>query len=190
MKKNVLRSLLGATLVAASLSTTATPVNPTAASAGSSTGSFDINLILEPHIIVTGFEDMTINAANTNATETDNICIGGFGFTNFNVSFGSLNGNADVNTPNGTDPFLLLDSSTSETIPYSVGFANSASASAANETSSDGSLSSNFARAATAASCLGGTENATLFVGVSASDWQDVQGKSFTDTLTVMVEAI
>lgn len=191
MKITVLRSLIAATLTLAPLSAIAA-TNPTSASADSSQGELEITLNLAPHIIITGLEDMTINASATDVTQTDNICIGGFGFTNFNVSFGSLNGNADVNTPDSSAPFLLADTSTGETIPYSVGFANSASAGTADETSTDGSLNTDFARAAgaTAASCLSNAENATLFVGINAADWQDVEGTAFTDTLTVMVEAI
>ncbi|MCX2783451.1 hypothetical protein [Microbulbifer thermotolerans] len=191
MRMTAFRSLIATSLAAASLSAAAA-TNPSAASASSSQGDLTITLNLTPHIIVTGLEDMTINASAADVTQTDNICIGGFGFSSFNVSFGSLNGNADVNTPNSSNPFLLLDSSTSETIPYSVGFANTASAGTADETSTDGSLSTNFARAAgaTAASCLSSAENATLFVGINAADWQDVEGTAFTDTLTVMVKAI
>ncbi|MCX2780142.1 hypothetical protein [Microbulbifer thermotolerans] len=191
MKITVLRSLIATTLTLAPLSAIAA-TNPISATAGSSKGDFDITLNLAPHIIITGLEDMTINASATDVTETDNICIGGFGFSSFNVSFGSLNGNADVNAPDTNNPFLLADSATGETIPYSVGFANSASAGTADETSTDGSLSTDFPRAAgaTAASCLSNAENATLFVGINAADWQDVEGTAFTDTLTVMVEAI
>lgn len=192
MKRTALRSLIAASLTLASLSATAA-TNPSAATPNSSQGDITITLSLVPHVIITGLDDMNINATGSeDITQTDNICIGGSGFSSFTVSFASQNGNASLGSPSATDPFLLVDSGTSESIPYSVAFANSAGAATADETSIDGTLSTTFTRqsGATAAHCLGGGENATLFVNIAAADWQGVDGSAFTDTLTVMVEAI
>lgn len=189
--KQRFQGLAVAVLAAAALNASAAS-NPPGATSGSSEGSLDINLNLTPFIIVNGFEDMTLDAtSNSDISGTDNLCVGGFGFQTFSVEFGSLNGNAKVGTSSATDPFLLVDGSTSETIPYSVGFAKGASAAAADATSNDGTLGTTFQRDAadTISACETGGENATLFVSVNASAWQAVDGDTFTDTLTVQVTA-
>lgn len=188
--KNIFRTLIAIGTLGLALTANAQTSNPASATAGSSSGDSLITLTLTPFIFVNNFNDIDLTAsANGDVFESDNLCVGGFGYSEYSVAFGSDNGTADAATP--TAGTLLLSDGGSDEIAYSVGFAKGASAVTADETSTDGAMTNHFARdpGDTITLCQGGGENATLFVYVAATDWQEAEGTSYTDTLTVQVSA-
>lgn len=184
--RTTLRILAAASLAAATLNAYAA-TNPTAASADSSQGDFDITLNLTPHIIINSLEDMTLTATtNSDISDSQAICVGGFGFTDFDIGFSSLNGT----TGSGTSAPFVLTGATDEVF-YNVAFANDEAAISGTDANNDGTMSTSFTRQATIADCTGGgVENARIFITVPESNWQNVEDSTFQDTLTVTVAAL
>lgn len=185
--RTTLRVLAAASLAVVSLNALSAN-NPTAATANESQGDFLITLNLTPFIIVNSFEDMTLNAnANADISESQDICVGGFGFVDYSITFESANGSTGGT---GGTPFELLGTNVNDVVPYAVAFTNNTIDAAGTE-SDDGTMGSRrFARQASASDCLGGAENARLFVSVNSDDWEDTDDAVFEDTLTVTVSAI
>ncbi|MCW8124983.1 hypothetical protein [Microbulbifer halophilus] len=182
-----LRTLAAVAATALSLNAAAA-TNPTAATANESQGDFLITLNLTPFIIVNSFEDMTLEAnANADISESQDICVGGFGFDDYSITFESTNGSTGGT---GTDAFELLGTAAGDVVPYGVAFANNTTDTTGTD-SVDGTMgSTRFSRQATASDCVGGAENARIFVSVDSDDWQDTDDAVFEDTLTVTVSAI
>lgn len=182
-----LRTIAAVAATALSLNAAAV-TNPTAATANTSEGDFLITLNLTPFIIVNSFEDMTLDAtANGDISESQDICVGGYGFDDYSIDFSSANGSTGGT---GTAAFELLGTAAGDVVPYSVAFANNTTDTTGTE-STDGTMgSTRFARQATAADCTGGAENARIFVSVDSDNWQDSDDSVFEDTLTVTVSAI
>ncbi|AOS95576.1 hypothetical protein AUP74_00100 [Microbulbifer aggregans] len=190
--KTSIRMLLTAIALAVATSTHAATdgVEGTGAHA-TSTGTVDVTLTITPSIIVTGFSDVDFNSSTTEVPQ--NICVGGTGFQEFSVDFASVNGNAVIGS-GATDPFLMAGTTlTSETVPYSVEFANSAGASAGSGiVSTDGTTGANtFLRQASVADCeTGGVTNATLILDIGAAfDFSALNDSEYTDVLTIQVSA-
>ena len=185
--KNTIRNLTAAALVAASFSALAA----TQGTQGSdSTGTIEIDLTLTPQIIIGGLEDVSLDETTTSDAQL--VCVGGFGFENYSVEFGSLNGNAKVGTANSTAPFLLAGTTVNtETVPYSVEYTNDTAASNG-IASTDGTVGSTFTRANSLSECTGvapTSNNGQIFISVDSADWTNVSDSAFTDTLTVTVTA-
>ncbi|WP_250459764.1 hypothetical protein [Microbulbifer litoralis] len=185
--KKTLRALAAVGAAALSLNTAAA-TNPSAATANSSQGDFLITLELTPFIIVNSFEDMTLNAtANGDISQSQDICVGGYGFDDYSITFESANGSTGGA---GTAAFELVGDAFGNVVPYGVAFANNTT-DTDGDPSTDGTMSSRFTRQGTAADCIdNGAENARIFVSVDSDDWQDTDDATFNDTLTVTVSAI
>ena len=183
-----LRSMLAIAVSAVSFSTVAAS-NPDAATANESEGNFIITMGLAPYIVVNHFDDLalTVDPA-TGASGQEDICVGGYGFPDYSISFASANSSAAM-------PFALKGDSAGSTdfVPYSIQFANNVTASTGDTVQSDGTTGADvrYARTASVTDCLDtAADNARIFIAVDANDWQDVSEQSFTDTLTVTVSAI
>ncbi|WP_299595837.1 hypothetical protein [uncultured Microbulbifer sp.] len=183
-----LRSMLAIAVSAVSFGTIAA-TNPDAATANESEGDFTITMGLAPYIVVNHFNDLalTVDPA-VGATGQEDICVGGYGFPDYSISFSSANSSTGM-------PFALKGDSTGSTdfVPYSVEFADSVTASTGDSVLADGTTGTGvrYARTATVTDCLDtATDNARIFIAVDANDWQGVSEQSFTDTLTVTVSAI
>ena len=187
MKKTI-RNLAAVALVATSFS--AFSASQGAAGSADSTGTIEIDLTLTPQIIIGGLEDVSLTESIPSDAQL--LCVGGFGFENYSVDFGSANGAAKVGSPNGTTPFLLQGTTvTTETIPYTVEYTNDTAASSGTA-STDGTISGTFARANSLSECTGVSptaNNGQIFITVNSADWASVSDNAFTDTLTVTVTA-
>ncbi|WP_105103503.1 hypothetical protein [Microbulbifer pacificus] len=184
--KTSFAALATATMVA--LSSASIAATQGTAGDTASTGTIDIELLLTPQIIIGGLEDVDLSSTVTR--DGQQICIGGFGFDQYEIEFGSANGSAKVGTPSATTPFLLAGTSfTTETIPYTVEFIDNISAASGTE-STDGSIADAYDRVNTISDCTGAaptSTNAQLYIEVDPSDWADVSDSTFQDVLTITV---
>ena len=163
MKKNVLRSLFAFTALSVSTATLAATDQATST----------ITLTVPTSIEIAQLGDIGLTpSAGSDAVGSDAFCIAGTGFGTFAIQFDS---NA------GGSSFLLSDGT--DTVPYSVEFANSlndADYATMTATNGDGGHGRN------GASCSG-TDNAQVRVTVAQADWEAMNGISYSDTLTVTV---
>lgn len=179
MKKTVIRTLVAATALAASMSTLA--ASDGTVDSSSSTGTSDITLTVGNLIIARMFDDIALStngaSVGSDITATEEICIGGLGFTGYTVQLDSSNGTAGTGT-------YTLDNGT-EAISYNVAFDDDAAAASGTAPDGTGAVTGTFTNLGN----LGcSTENARIFITIPAAQWEAIGSTDdFTDTLTVVI---
>ncbi|MBY6190495.1 hypothetical protein KUV22_08715 [Microbulbifer agarilyticus] len=147
--------------------------------------AFTVNVTIPSQIVVRRLNDIPLtrpSSASQPIFQREDICVGGTGFSEYNVSFLSENGT--TGTGGGSYPFQLNGSNTADVMPYEVAFAGSVSAGSGTSAASDGTVPGTFTRT-TDLSC--NLDNATIFITVQASDWTSAVDTQYTDTLHITV---
>lgn len=179
MNKNFIRSLTAATALATSLSAFAATDGDVDSS--SSTGTSVITLTVGNLIVARMFDDIGLSTTGatvgSDLTTTEEICVGGVGFTQYAVQLDSSNGGA------GTGTYTLNNGS--ETINYLVGFDDDAAAASGASPDGTGAVPATFTNLGN----LGcSSENARIFITIPTGTWEAISTTAnFTDTLTVTV---
>lgn len=182
--KRVRRSLI-ATAIACSLFPAMAQAAPTQGLlAATSTGSITITATIPALVEISKLSDLTFTTLNGNADATlkEDVCV----FSNTLTRGYTIKGSGS-----GASGAYTLVNSSSATIPYSVAWASSASASTGTALL-NGTPSGTLTSTALTPTCgAGSTPTATLIVGIAAIDQGSmVANTSYTGTLTLLVTPV
>ncbi|MCO1335692.1 hypothetical protein MO867_15250 [Microbulbifer sp. OS29] len=146
--------------------------------------SADISLQFTEVIDVANVGNVQIQdpGTGTNATAIEDFCVAGTGFSTFEISFESDDGNNDT-------VFELTDGTNN--VDYAVGFDNSTGGAFTNVTEGTPIIGQTLNDIA--ADCTSVADNARFQITILNADWENatiLSGSNYTDVLTITVTSL
>ncbi|WP_444942752.1 hypothetical protein ACJJIK_10910 [Microbulbifer sp. ZKSA006] len=157
-----------------------TVIQPSTSPGISYTTEFSIVLSVEPEITIQNLGDIALIKDGTTAEQalsaSEDFCIGGKGFSQYQISLSSSNG--------GSGDFRLKGSE--DSLAYSVVFSDNLLSYSGSSPDTSGKISTNF-ELTSPPEC--GSDNARLTINVPSSEWRTASEAKYTDILTITVAA-